>query len=118
MDHGGVDRDRQIGERGDSGGVGHVRQLLGDVRYPGVTREHRAIIATQVALDADERNAVERKQRFKEPEVDGTVSVVRMAGMAGPGERHAFSGKRLDARPPLRDPVMVGPQIGNLRRDR
>jgi hypothetical protein len=54
MNDGRIDRDRQIGERKNGRGVGHVVQFVADVRDRFVPREDCGIVGAQVALDADE----------------------------------------------------------------
>ena len=83
-----------------------------------VPRQQLGIVAAQVALDADEGNAVQREQRLKQLEIDRTIAVIGVTRMAGPGKSDAFARQRLDRRPPFCDVRIVRAQIGNIGGDR
>ena len=65
MDHRCIDRDDQIGNRDDRGGIGHVGKSGAKVSDIGVPRKQCSIVVAQLALDADEGNTFDPEQRFK-----------------------------------------------------
>src|SRR5262245_41036343 len=100
MNHGCVDRDREARERQYRGGTCHVRELRPEI--PDTKSSQRcSIVAAQLTLDTEERNAFTCDERFEQLKINRPVAIIGMARMAGPSQGNALSRQRLDYRPPF-----------------
>src|SRR5450759_4739435 len=83
-----------------------------------MARQKLGVVAAQLALDAQEgnaaRNAPLRQQRFEQRQIDRTVAVVGVAGIAGPGQCDALARQRLDTGAPFGKMRLVRAQIGDV----
>ena len=93
----GVDRDHEIEQRDDGGGVGEVLQVGTESVDVRQRSQNFLIAVAQIALQADKLNSFIAEQRGQLAQRDRAVVIVLVGRAAGPDEPDlsSFAGSRL-----------------------